>query len=405
MNFFVARQPIFDSKMRVYAYELLYRSAQYTNSFNEELNPDMASSEIMIESFLSMGIDKLTGDKRAFVNFTEALLKQNVATLFPKQSLVVELLETIDPTDEVIEASKLLKRNGYTLALDDFVLSEEYMPLVEIADIIKIDFLLSSLEEIKEIIARVDTKKTRLLAEKIETQEMFDLAKELGFAYFQGYFFSRPVILSDRKLSPLKFNYLNLMRYVNRPEMDFGRVASAIRHDMSLSYKLLRLVNSAYFGFRNEIKDIKHALSILGTNEIKKWVSLISMMGIQDGKPDEIIRMSMIRARFLELMGAEINLGASSENLYLTGLFSLIDVITEHPKEEILEQLYLPDIITKTLLENTGSIARALELIVHYERGCWDEAMKLATSFGIGGEYVIRYYFNSVTWCNSLIIG
>ncbi len=404
MNSFIARQPIFDIRQHVYAYELLYRANSTTNAFNPEVDQNRASSEIMIESFLGMGLEKLTGSCRAFINFTESLLTQNVATLFPREQLVIELLETISPTDEIIESCRYLKEKGYTLALDDFVFSPEFLPLMDLADIIKIDFLASSIDEIKAIMRNVNRNKTKLLAEKIETQEMFDIAKNMGFSYFQGYFFSKPVILSDKKLEPLKLNYLRLIRYVHQPNMDFPKVAKAIRTDMVLTYKLLRLVNSAYFGMRNEIKDIQHALAILGTRETKKWVTLITMMGIHDGKPEETIRMSMVRGRFLEVMGADIDLGVKGEALYTTGLFSLIDVITEQPKEQVIEQLNLPKPIKSALLNGVGDLARALDIIANYERGKWDEAMKFAYPFGITSDDIIRYYFDSLSWCNNMFV-
>ena len=268
MDAYLARQPIFDKYQNVFGYEILYRDSN-TNCYLSD-DPDKASCNVMLNSFNLIGIENLTAGKKAFINFTENLLEKEVATLFSRENLVIEILETVKPSKEIVDSCKELKKQGYTLALDDFIFQKEYIPLIEIADIIKIDFLATPKDELKSLTMGLKPYNTMLLAEKIETYKDFENAKEWGYSLFQGYFFSKPIILSIQDIPPLKINYLQLLQKINEDAFNFNEIAEIISRDISLSYKLLRLVNSVAFGLRNKIKSVKHALVIMGTKEVKK---------------------------------------------------------------------------------------------------------------------------------------
>lgn len=399
----VARQPIFNKKLKIYGYELLYRNTSLSVSY-DSIEGDTASSETIANSFHDIGIDRVANGKRAFINFTEKLLIDNVATILPKKILVIELLEDILPTPEVMEACTALRKKGYTIALDDFRIETEYLPLLTVADIVKIDFMSTPVAKIESFAKVLASKPIELLAEKIETYEEFELAKTLGFTLFQGYFFSKPVIVkSDAKLSPLRLNCLRLIRLAFDPNADFTKISKIIKQDVALSYRLLRVVNSAYFGLRYSVNNIMQALAILGMDEVKKWVSLISMAEITEDKPDELVSVSLIRARFLELLGPSVGMASHVDDLFMLGLMSLMDAITDMPFDEVSKLTNLSAELMDAIVNKTGKYGQLLELIINYERSNWDEAFESAAELGISEDALTDKYLQAVEWANILM--
>jgi len=399
---YVARQPILDRKMKAYGYELLFRSgAAEKNSMVTDA--DQATSRVVMESFFSRGLENITGGKLAFVNFTSRLLLEGAATLFPKEQLVVEILEDVEPEPEIIEACRNLYDRGYTLAMDDFVYRPELDPLIELSQVIKFDFMLSTPDEISDMLKKFPIKGKQLLAEKIETNEMFVLAEKMGFSLFQGYFFSKPVTYTTKTLSPLKASYISLLREINQEEeLDFERLGVTIRGDVALSYKLLKLVNSSYYGLRNQVKDVTQALAIIGTREIRKWVFMISLMGLSSDKPDEIIKMSMIRGRFLENLNMRWLRELSSENAFQTGLFSLLDILMDMPMESAIEGILLPDQVRDALIEGRGHLYDMLDLAISIERSDWDKVEETTGSLRLDAAHVSEEYLGAIKWCNEI---
>ena len=402
MDAYIARQPILNKYKKIFAYELLFRSGASDKTFMDT-DADQATSRVVMESFFSRGVDSITGGKPAFINFTSRLLLENTATLFPKDRLIIEILETVEPTPEIISACRSLHRKGYKLALDDFVYSPELEPLIKMSKIIKFDFLSNTPEEIAYMIRNMELKGKWLLAEKIETNDMFNIALDMGFTLFQGYFFSKPITLSTKVLSPLKISYISLMREVSTgDDMNFHRVARAIRDDVALSYKLLKLVNSAYYGLRTEVSDITRAVAIIGTIELRKWVFLIALMGLDSDKPDEIVKMSMIRGRFLENMNTKCRRIKSDESAFHTGLFSMIDVLMDVTMESALDGILLSEEVRSALIDNTGPAYDLLDLVISIERSNWDRTDELAIKLNIDASLISDVYLDAVEWCNDL---
>ena len=402
MDAYIARQPIFNKNMKIFGYELLFRSGAGDRT-SAVTDADQATSRVVMESFYSRGVENITGGKPAFINFTSLLLLENTATLFPKEQLVVEILEDVDPTPEIVSACRELYKKGYTLALDDFEYRPELDPLIKISKIIKFDFLLSTPEDISVMLSQIDLKGKKLLAEKIETNEMFELAGEMGFTLFQGYFFSKPVTLSAKALSPLKVSYVQLLREISsEDEIDYRKLAATIRNDVALSYKLLKLVNSAYYGLRSKVTDVVRALAIIGTIEVRKWVFMISLMGLSSDKPDELVKMSMIRGRFLENLNIRWIRTHSNENVFQAGLFSMIDVLMDMPMEAALEGIYLADEVRDALVGRSGSLYDMLELAISLERSNWDKADELAARIRVEPGHVTEEYLDAVKWCNEI---
>ncbi|MHB9093190.1 MAG: EAL and HDOD domain-containing protein [Eubacteriales bacterium] len=403
MEVFVARQPIFNRQQKVYGYELLYRLGMDNFYNNPAGDGDRATSEVIANSFLLIGLDALTGGKRAFINFTENLLKNEVATILPKEVVAIEILENIEVDDKVVNACIKLKKLGYPLVLDDFVLDERFKPLVELADIIKIDFMECDIREKMDVIRRFGSEGVQLLAEKVETTEMFKEAFEMGYSYFQGYFFSRPIILTGQDIPGYKINYLQALEEVNRPEMDFDRLEGIIKRDVSLSYKLLKYINSAAFGFRSKIDSIKHALVLLGIQEIKNWVSLIILRGMGEDKPDEITTSSILRAKFGELIAPKVGLQERSSDLFLMGMFSMIDALISRPMTDILDELPIAEDIKRALLGKECHYRDLYELILAYEKGNWEEFSALAARIKLDEAEVPKIYLQSLAWANQVM--
>lgn len=399
----VARQPIFNEKLQIYGYELLYRNTEKSVVF-DGIDADMASSETIMNSFHDMGVERVTNGRRAFINFTEKLLLDDVATILPRKILVIELLEDILPTPEVLQACNSLRSKGYTIALDDFRVQPQYFPLLEVADIVKIDFMDTAPSIIAAFARSMENKSVTLLAEKIETYEDFDFAKSVGFSLFQGFFFSKPVIVqTDVKLSPLRLNCLRLIRLAFDPNVDFTKVSKIIKQDVALSYRLLRVVNSAYFGLRYSVNNIRQALAILGMDEVKKWITLISMAEITEDKPSELITMSLIRARLLETLGPSVGLTKYADDLFMLGLMSLMDAITDMPFEEVAKLTQISDEIFEAITSKKGKYGDLLTMVTLYERCEWDSAFELAEQYKISQDELTEKYLQAVEWSDILM--
>ena len=289
---FIARQPILTRRRDVFAYELLFRSG-IQNSF-DGVNLEQVSASMLDTSFM-IGLQKLTGGHCAFVNCPRDFLLHDYISLFPRDLVVVELLENIEPDAEVVDACQRLKRDGYLLALDDFVDTPDWAPLIEIADFIKVDFRLTNRIEQRALAARYKGNGIRMLAEKVETPEEFSEALEMGYSLFQGYFFCRPEMMQQRAIPASKLAYLDLLGAAMAAEFDMPALALKIKHEPSLTYKLLRYLNSAGFGLRTEIYSIPHALSMLGERELRKWIAVVSVGVMADRKSDELMTVPLVR--------------------------------------------------------------------------------------------------------------
>ena len=412
MDTFVARQPIFDTKNDVYAYELLYRKDAVKNFYDMSSDPDQASKHTLINSFLEIGLDKLTGGRKAFVNFTKHLLLDGTPELLSPELLTVEILENISPTPEILDACARMKRNGFQIALDDFVFSEINHVFFDYADIIKVDFLQTPLSDIARLVQTLrDRQKSgkhvrpiKLLAEKIENKDIFNTALEMGFEYFQGYYFSKPVIVAGHSINPATINRMRLIQISMKKDFCFDDVADVVKHDVALSYRLLQFVNSANFGFRTVISNIQQALVVLGIAEVRKWMALICLIELNQDKTPELTRMSLIRARFLELVALFSGNVKRAETFYLLGMFSLMDTIMEMPMTEVFSQIHVDESVSGPLISQSGSDYELLHLIELYEKGDFDSAAAQAETLSLPESRLADAYLEAVQWTTKLRI-
>lgn len=401
MEHFLARQPIHDRNGKIFGYELLFRSG--LDNFFDYSDPDRASSRVIANSFLLFSIEEMTGGARAFLNFTRDVLVQDFGSVLPRDHIVVEVLENVPPDAEVVEACRRLKQRGYVVALDDFVDRPDYLPLLESVDIIKVDFLASTAQDRADYAARFLPRGIRLLAEKVETLEDYQMALELGYHYFQGYYFSRPVIVSRKDIPTAKLPYLRILREVNAPDLDFSKLATAIQGEVATSYKLLRYINSAFFSFRKPVVSIVQALAMLGEREFKKWLSLLSLAELTTDKPTELLNLSLIRARFCEMAAPLLGYSHRNEDLFLMGLFSLLDAILDRPLDEVLAAIPMPEDTRAALLGETGPLQSLLQLATALERGDWSELTELTAALQIDEDRLAPLYVAAVQWTHQAI--
>ncbi|HEY5672953.1 MAG TPA: HDOD domain-containing protein [Malonomonas sp.] len=400
MEHFIARQPIFDTKGQVYAYELLFRSGLH-NYFDCD-DADHAAASVIANSSLLFGLNEMSGGVRVFINCTRKVLTENFMTVLPKQQAVVEILEDVEPDDEIIEACRRLKKQGYILALDDFVYHKNYEPLLEMADIIKVDVLASSVEEQKMLADKFIPRGIRMLAEKVETHEVYEQTKQMGYQLFQGYFFSKPVIVSRKDIPSNKLQFLRILKDVHAEEIDFKKLAQTIQSEVFLSYKILKLINSAAFSLRHKVTSILQAISLLGIREVRSWVSLLSISAMADDKPAELVVTSLIRARFCEKLAEPCGLPGRRSDLFLMGLFSLLDVIMSRPIEEILNEITVEDDIQAALTGEPGILLNILRLIIAVEKGEWELVSSLAEELQIDEQPLCEAYMEAIKWAHEI---
>jgi c-di-GMP-related signal transduction protein len=399
---YVARQPIFDRNRKIVGYELLFRDG--TAAYMPDMDGDVATNTVLSNSLFSIGLESLLGGKKAFVNFTQNLLTRKLPLLLPKETMVIEILESVEPTAELISACQEMADSGYTLALDDFSYTDALRPLVALADIIKFDFRLTSLADIQNYLSRIPARHGRwLLAEKVETYDEFKSAIQMGFEFFQGYFFCKPELITGKKISGSQLSLLRIMTEVNKPDFKFDAIESLIAPDISLSYKLLRYINSAFFAKARPIESIKQALVYMGEGEIRRFVSLVVMADLAVNKPDELVRTACIRAKFCEMLASVRPGGTTPSELFTVGMFSLIDAIVDQTMEQVMVELPLSDRIKRALTHRRGELAIYLVLAETYEKGDWSHVRKLADLLKIDETPLPSLYRQACQWTDTLL--
>lgn len=394
---FVARQPILDRSQHVYAYELLYRSG-LTNGY-DGVSSSRATTDVIVNALLHIGMDRLVDGKLAFVNFDRELLLGELAGLIPSR-IVIEVLESVAPEPDVVARCRELRKQGFKIALDDVTDLDQTGELITVADYVKVDFRAANLRQ-QEIAARRAAKRNiRLLAEKVETAEEFERALQFGYSLAQGYFFAEPKIIPGSSIPPAKIAFLHLLREVNKPEPDINMLEAALRREPTLVYKLLRYMNSAMFAWERPIDSIRHALALLGTDQIRKWIGLLALSALTDRSP-ALTPVAIIRARFCELIASAAGDRSRGSELFLLGMLSLFEAILHRPISEIIEHIDLKDDIREALVhpeQLTDTVAIIHSLVRAYEAGNWDSVATLANRLDISTLALGQAYQESVAW-------
>lgn len=393
MEVFVARQPIFDRHRQLYGYELLHRSDAAADQF-DGTEAGSATVQVISSTLLGIGLENLVGGKKAFLNFNQRLLSEGVYLSLPREATVIEILESVEPTDDLIALCRGIHAQGYAIALDDFVFSPKLEPLTHLAQLIKVDVRVTGKREQKRLLNLYRPRGIALLAEKVETYEEFEWTLAAGYDYFQGYFFARPSVIRTHRLPASKLNCLRLLSEVQKEEPDFPRLGDLIRSDVALSYKLLRYANSAMFGRSGETQSIQHALEVMGSDTARRWVALATLPMLATDKPGELATLSIVRAYFCERLIELAGIPLQNE-AFLMGMFSLLDALLDRPLDEVLRAASVGRDVTEALLgiAPEGSVmSKVYRLCRRYELGDWDEVERLVQSCGFPGSAAGRAY-------------
>jgi len=389
----LARQPIFDRNTKVVAYELLFRAVNPERA--DVVDGDFATSAVLENAFMNLSIDDVIGDHKAFINFTPRLLEMEIP--IEPARCVIEVLEDVEVTDALLESLKRAKQKGHLVALDDFEYNEALQPLVDLADIIKLDVLALTDSELVDAVGRLSAYGVTLLAEKIETNEMLRHCLDLGFEMFQGNFLSKPEPITGRKLAANKIVVLELLTKLQEPSSNFKDLELLISQDPALGLKTLRLVNSAYYGPRHQIESLSHAIAYLGMDALRSLASLLVVSGLSD-KPDALRDFALERAKFCELLGRKVK-EAEASVFYSVGLLSTMDAYFDQPLEEILGNMSLRPDVKAALLDREGELGAVLALVERVQRGeleaiVWD---RLA-DFDLSPQVVNELYMEVIQW-------
>ena len=399
-NRFLARQPILSKDKKFFAYEILSR---YGPENYCAPTPGSSVAEKAMDELFLMGVRAITEGLPAFINCTRDFLLHDYLTLMPRDMVVGEILETVTPDQEVLAACQRMKEQGYRLALDDYCDLPETQPFLDLADFVKVDVLLTSFAEQERLVRVCHQRRIPVVAEKVETDEQFRRCMDIGYDYFQGYFFCRPEVVGRRSVPANKTVYLELLQAANASSFDFHRISMIFRRDVSLSYRLLRYLNSASFGLRAEVHSIPHALTLLGERAMRKWISLVSVAGLGDEVAGGLLRLPLLRAMFCELVGKKIGMYRDTHELFLLGLLSVMDALLNMRMVDVLVEIPVDEEIKKALLGKSSRYRPIFEVVLDYESGTWEQLVHSARHAGLHEEYLPDLYLRSVRWVTEVL--
>jgi len=398
---YVARQPILSSDQELVAYELLFRDGE-SNCF-PNIDPNQATSNILTNNHLTLGVEQVTGDLPAYINFHADTLIRHFPSFLDPKHVVLEILEDVAVSDELVNAVKSLKAKGYKLALDDHDFDAKWDVLFPYIDIIKVDVLSMSIIEISQKVRTIKNWNGVLLAEKVETKQQFDKLKMLGFTLFQGYFFARPEMLKQKKLTTTKRNILDLISQASKVKLDFDVISATFSSDPALTYKLLRFINSPTYGCSQEITSLKHALIYIGELELKKFIALLALSDLNEGKCSEIMRLSLVRAKFCEQISTNRQDDENPPKAFLTGILSLIDGILDHDLNFVLDVLPVHGDIKAALRREESHLTSYLTLAIAVEQGLWQNSEAILTDLNVDMFYCFNAYQKAMEWADEML--
>jgi EAL and modified HD-GYP domain-containing signal transduction protein len=398
----IARLPIFTPHEKVFAHELSF-------GFNPvELLTDPAAMDNLpgdIAVSLFAGVDQPGRRKRrVLVEIAPSLLTDKAVSRLSRKTAILQLSEAFVPTAKQVQAIKKLKEDGFRIAIGAFALEGDLQEMGILADIIVVDFTDLSESDLRLIPIWCGRQKIQTLAHSLMTREAFELAKNLKYDYFHGPFFYEAKIVSRDTIPAFKLNYLRLLQEINRGDISFDKLDEIIKQDVSLTYKLLKYINSAAFGLRNEIESIKHALSMLGTREVKKWASMVSMTNMGEDLPEEALVTCVLRGRFLEQLGNRLGHSGRGDDLFFMGIFSMIDLFFGRPKEEVLKDIPIKEDVKTALLGGESPFKNLFEAVMAYEEGEWDPLHTHLATLGMPEEEVPDLYFDALDWTENIFL-
>lgn len=397
---FIARQPILDIKQQIFGYELLFRHSAIaiTAVIEDDLR---ACSRVLVNTINDMGTEWLLGDKLAFINVNAEMLHSEFLELLPPKRTVLEILETVAIDELVLQRCKELHDQGFQIALDDHVDTPESVPMLGIVDYIKLDIRQHGIEGLALLCTKYKSMPFKIIAEKVETYEEFEACKKIGFKFFQGFYFAHPETLSAKIINPSYATVLDLLNMVNR-KAEIRDLENGFKRDPALSFKLLRYINSVGFGLSCEIQSIRHAVTILGYNQLYRWLTLLMVTAGENSTPPALMKTSITRGRLTELLGEGYFGKAERDNLFIIGVFSLLDAMLEMPMEQVLGKIQLPEPVSEALLTRSGVYGPFLQLTEACESAEAERIIQLAASLQMDPEQVNNKHFAALAWVEGL---
>ena len=393
-DIFIGRQPIYNENLGVSAYELLFRSQDCSI---EDIGENAATAQVVTSSFFEIGIEKLVDSRQVAINASEQLLQEVDTLPIPPKKVILEMPSTIDVSLQLFDTLKKLSAMGFTIAIDDCIDKANLKPLVPLANFIKVDVRRINQHKARSYLKKLQKLNKPLLALKVESLAEYEAYRDLGFSYFQGYFLSRPRILKATKLGENKLSVINIIRAIYDRDTESTEIARLISEDIALSYKLLKLVNSALFGLRREIDSIKQAVVLLGRKTLRTWVSMLALSTIDD-RPAEITKIAMTRAKMCELLAEKAGL-SSKESFFTVGIFSALDILMDVPLHRAVDSLPLSNSVKGALLDKEGRMGEALYCTLAYEHSNW----KHVSFQDLSTKQVIECYVQAVEWANKVL--
>lgn len=398
MSRYTARQPIFNEFKKVVAYELLYRESE-KNCFPTHVSPDTATSAMLVNAFLDTKLEVITEDKPALINFSESTLLKGFTQLAPSNKIIIEVLETVEPTEEVYQTFRKLFHSGYKIAMDDFTFDPRWERFLKFVKIVKVDIRSHPLNTITADLTTLRKHfKGHLLAEKVETYEEFAQAREMGFKYFQGYFFCKPQVVKNNAIDFSDNLLMQIYVEAVKPELDFNRIDRLFKQDAGLTAKLFRYMKNAMPRMKEEVSSIKSALIRLGTDMIRRFTLVLVTSEMTNKKPNELLKTSVYRARFCEQMIARSHFSDYADRAFLAGMFSTLDAVLDLPIEDVMNALPIDNDIKLALVQDVGLLAGALNIIKAYEQGDWDMAESYCCQIGLSIDNIHETYKEAIAW-------
>lgn len=402
MYAFVARQAIFDRNANVFGYELLFRDGKQ-NCFPDNIDPDEATSKLITGSHLAFGVEEITFGKPAFINFhTDTLLYRFPTSLNP-QNILVEIVETVEINDAVVAACKHIHDLGYRIVLDDHDFSAKWDPILPFVSFVKIDIENIDTQTIKQHMPAIKKAGFKAIALRVETSDQLAACVELGFDYFQGYFFAKPEVMRQKNIPSSKLVMLELLRVTSEKQFNFDEISKIIERDVSISFMLLRFINNPLVNKRYKITTLRHALNFMGEVEIKKFIALIALANMGQFKPPELVHLSLVRAKFCELLAKTKNQYENPPTGFLLGLFSMLDALLDQEMKQLMEKIPLEEELKQALCGRQNQLREFLSLARSCEYGIWTKIDEHCESLQLDRNLVNDLYNQAIKWGKDMV--
>jgi EAL and modified HD-GYP domain-containing signal transduction protein len=397
---FIARQPILDRDKKVFAYELFFRDGK--NNCYPSVERDTTTSKLIAKNYQTLNLDDISCSKKSFINFQPETLMNGLPASLDPENVVVELLADRSGDSSLLDMCKHVKKMGFKIALEDSSLEprwNEYLPFI---DLLKVNTNTENLDFLTKNVNRFIDANVQLIADKVDTQNSFNTFRDMGFDYFQGYFFARPESVSNKNLPTSKLTLVELMGASSSESFDVESINNVIEHDVGLSYMLLRFINNPTINKRYKITSLRHALNYMGEVEIKKFIALLALANLSDDKPLELLHLSLVRAKFCDLLGAEKNIGSNPPTAFLVGLFSMLDALLDQQMEHLIEKLPLVDEVKEALCGGQNDLSMFLMLAKAFESGNWLKVIRISKILNIDQKLLHSLFNEAILWGNGV---